>query len=118
MLPKAVSGGGDHEILEPVGGIAFPVQSLGSASLVSDQSGAVGKRPEIVEQCPASKASLATGLVTMQAASRISLAMECVHRAIHRIARSMTSRMLVTQGVFILPLVEFVDHFLDGGLPG
>ena len=118
MLPKAIAGGGDHEILEPVGGIAFLVQSLGAAGLVSFQSGAVGKWPEIVEESPASKASFATPLMTMQAASRISLAMECVHRAIHRIARSMASRMLVTQYVFVLPPVEFVDHFFDGGLPG
>src|SRR5947209_14569816 len=75
-------------------------------------------RPEVHQESPAPQPQLRRSLMTVQASPRVHQSAQPVHRAVHRIARAMTSRVVISHGIGFRLLPQLRDHLTDGGGPG
>ena len=98
--------------------VAFAVESMGRTVVGAGSVAPGGIGAKVQQQGPAPQPQLRRALMAVQAPAGIHQSAQSVHRAVHRVARAMASRMVIGHHVGLRLVPQFRQHLTHRGGPG
>src|SRR3989304_1772219 len=93
-------------------------ESVSGAVVRSGEAAARRIGAEVLQEGPASQASLAGHPVTVETTAGVEESRQAVHQAVDEVAGAMTAGMVIAHRILCFPVPELGEHLLHGFRPG